>query len=258
MTLFYLLQHYNAENKATYDAQKRERKEIARAQKGMPKKKSKKEAPDEPPAFAVPGHPPPRITPPSPQQQPPHMPQPPPQGYAQQQPAHQPAQPPPHQPQHQPSHQQAQQPVRRPPGMGGYGVPGRKDGVLNFGDTIYGFTDDTNSDSGTVMLGHDSAMPHIKPYLIRKGNQERILIDKQPFRLGRDRSYADYAIPENRHIGNSHCHIVIRDGEYFIVDDNSKNHTYVDGKMIPGSTEVKIAHGQAIRLANEEFEFRLH
>jgi hypothetical protein len=42
------------------------------------------------------------------------------------------------------------------------------------------------------------------------------------------------------------------------VDDNSRNHTFMDGKMIASGVSVNILHGQTIRLADEEFEFRLY
>jgi len=51
--------------------------------------------------------------------------------------------------------------------------------------------------------------------------------------------------------------VISRDGEYFVVDTNSTNHTYVNGMMIQSNVETKIAAGAKIRLANEEFEFKL-
>jgi pSer/pThr/pTyr-binding forkhead associated (FHA) protein len=121
------------------------------------------------------------------------------------------------------------------------------------------FDYETQSDD-TVMLGYENAQQErrIRPHLIRQSNNERITIDKQLFRIGRDRSFVDYCISENTAIGRSHAHIVVRGGVYYIMDMNSKNHTYVNGEMITGSTEVEIGHETKIRLANEEFEFRLY
>ena len=50
----------------------------------------------------------------------------------------------------------------------------------------------------------------------------------------------------------------MRDGEYFISDMNSTNHTFIDGTMIQSSVEVRIDHGSKVKLANEEFEFRMY
>lgn len=42
----------------------------------------------------------------------------------------------------------------------------------------------------------------------------------------------------------------------FIVDTNSLNHTYVDGKQIPSGVETKLSDDSKFRLANETFAFR--
>ena len=63
---------------------------------------------------------------------------------------------------------------------------------------------------------------------------------------------------DNIYISHGHCHIVSRDGMYFVVDNNSKNHTYVDGIQVPPGQEVKLTHGCKLRIANERFEFMLY
>ena len=78
------------------------------------------------------------------------------------------------------------------------------------------------------------------------------------FRIGRDREFNDYVVLDNKFIGHTHCHIVTHSGAYFIVDDNSKNHTSVDGKTITPGEEIELHPGQIIRMANEDFEFRLN
>lgn len=64
----------------------------------------------------------------------------------------------------------------------------------------------------------------------------------------------DYYI-ENPAISRSHAMIIQRGEKFFIVDTNSKNHTYVDGKMVASGTEVKLSKRTRIRLADEEFIF---
>ena len=130
-----------------------------------------------------------------------------------------------------------------------------KNKELDFGDTNYCFED--TEDSGTVLMDQEQSSQQIMPHLVRKKNNERISINKDIYRLGRDRDFNDYVIAENKFVGHSHCHIITRDGECFIADDNSRNHTYVDGQMVSGGHEVKISHGQLIKVADEEFEFRL-
>ncbi len=105
----------------------------------------------------------------------------------------------------------------------------------------------------TTVLGESAAI--IRPYLVRVKNNERILLDKPVFRIGKERSYVDYFIGDNTAISRSHANIITRDGEYFIIDTNSTNHTYVNGAMLRSNTETKLAHGAKIMLANEQFEF---
>ncbi|MDR1299203.1 MAG: FHA domain-containing protein [Oscillospiraceae bacterium] len=96
-----------------------------------------------------------------------------------------------------------------------------------------------------------------EPYLIRLGTRERILIDKQVFRIGKERNYVDYCIGDNATVSRSHAYIAARGGKYLLADTNSTNHTYLDGDMIPSGAEYALVHGAHLRLASEEFEFRV-
>ena len=87
-------------------------------------------------------------------------------------------------------------------------------------------------------------------------NKERIPVNKALFRIGKEPTYADYYIGDNSAISRSHANIIARGSEYFIVDTNSTNHTYINDAIIPKNVEAKISHGDKVRLANEEFEFR--
>ncbi len=97
------------------------------------------------------------------------------------------------------------------------------------------------------------------PYLLRLSNQEKVYITKPQFRIGRGSQYPDYNIFDNRAVGHSHAIIVKRDSGYYVMDTNSKNHTFVDGDPtpIPPNTEVKLEHGMKVQFANEAFEFRM-
>ena len=109
----------------------------------------------------------------------------------------------------------------------------------------------------TTVLGVFTATVEVKPYLIRVKNNEKILLDKPVFRIGKEKSYVDYFIGDNTAISRSHANIVCKDGEYFVVDTNSTNHTYVNGTMLASNVETKVTDGAKIRLANEDFEFKL-
>ncbi len=91
------------------------------------------------------------------------------------------------------------------------------------------------------------------PYLIRSSNGETIVLSKAVFRIGKDRDFVDYCIWDNSAISRRHANLMVRNGDVFIIDTNSTNHTYVNGVMIRSNAEVKLTHGDEIRLANEDF-----
>ena len=117
--------------------------------------------------------------------------------------------------------------------------------AMNFGET-------------TVLNETPQAAQVANPHLIRAKNNEKIMLNKPVFRIGKERSYVDYFVADNTAVSRSHANIISREGEFFIVDTNSKNHTYVNGTMIQSNAETKIVHGDKIRLANEDFEFKLY
>lgn len=127
---------------------------------------------------------------------------------------------------------------------------------MNFGETtvLGGGT----AIGETTVLGAGAPNVQVRPHLIRTKNNERIDINKPVYRIGKEKSYVDYFIGDNTAVSRSHANIISRDGEYFIVDTNSTNHTYVNGGMILSNSETKLSHGTKIRMANEEFEFRLY
>lgn len=111
--------------------------------------------------------------------------------------------------------------------------------------------------NATTVLDSGMLNPAAPPaYLIRKKNSEKIILNKPVFRIGKERSYVDYFVCDNSAVSRAHANIISRDGEYFIVDTNSTNHTYINGGMIPSNVETRLPHGAQLRLANEDFEFR--
>ncbi|ROR28677.1 pSer/pThr/pTyr-binding forkhead associated (FHA) protein [Mobilisporobacter senegalensis] len=109
----------------------------------------------------------------------------------------------------------------------------------------------------TTVLSEHNSLQNIRPHLIRHINNEVIQINKQVFKLGKERSFVDYCIGNNPAVSRSHANIIKKGEAFYIMDMNSKNRTYVNETMIPSNTEVEITHGCMIRLANEEFEFKV-
>ena len=227
---FYLMQHYNKENAALYKKQKEQKK----AEKGKNVKagSSSDSKPNSSPqitdfGFDIPGL-----------------------AHADTAPPHEESKPDAEKVQKDVIHHS---PVSKP--IFGNSIQNSGDSA-DFGDTVFaGAADDDDTTRFDDRAGQSSS---ITPMLIRKRNNERIRIDSAVFRIGRKSGFNDYVVADNLGVGHVHCHIVSHDGEYFLVDDNSKNHTYLDGTQIPPSTEVKLSHGQKFRLSDEEFEFLLY
>lgn len=117
-------------------------------------------------------------------------------------------------------------------------------------------------DEGTTLLdqGGWESTPKVRqhyPYLIRCSTGERIEINKPAFRLGKERQYVDYFITNNNAVSRSHADIVTRGNRYFVVDLNTTNYTYINGRIIPPNSETELFDGNILKLANEEFEFHV-
>ncbi len=96
------------------------------------------------------------------------------------------------------------------------------------------------------------------PHLLRSKNNEKIYIDKSVFRIGAEKNAVDYCITDNIVVSRTHASVISRDSRYYIVDMNSTNHTYVDGKMIPSNSEVELIHGTKVTFANEDYTFKVY
>lgn len=105
----------------------------------------------------------------------------------------------------------------------------------------------------TTVLNVNPMMPD--PCLTRVKTGEKISINKPVFRIGKEKSYVDYFIADNTAISRSHANIHTENGEYFIEDTNSTNHTYINGKLINSNVKTKLTNGDKVRLANEDFTF---
>ena len=110
---------------------------------------------------------------------------------------------------------------------------------------------------GTTVVGYDVPEQPIYPILHRIRTEEKRRVDKPVFRIGTEQSYCDFFICDNTFISRSHADIVTRSGRYYIVDRNSTNRTFIDGKVIPAEREIEIFAGTKIRLANEDFIFNI-
>lgn len=118
--------------------------------------------------------------------------------------------------------------------------------------------DDKNTDNGewskTVFIKPDEnctvMLSSEEPHLMHGGMY--IPLSQFPFSIGK--SSASYIV-SNPTVSRRHA-VIIKQGEkYFIQDENSVNHTYVNGQIIGAKLPVELHEGDIIRLSNEEFTF---
>ncbi len=132
--------------------------------------------------------------------------------------------------------------------------------------TPYGGNNNFDYDVHTVVLENDSfettividdtKISKIEPRLVRKSTGETVKITNSFFKIGRSASDVDYTIAGNPYVGHFHAYISIENDRYFVVDNNSKNHTYVNGgAALTPNLKVEIRHGDVVTFSNEKFEF---
>lgn len=109
--------------------------------------------------------------------------------------------------------------------------------------------------SGTTPLAQDVCPV---PHLLAEGEapEEKILINKSGFVVGRLRGQADY-ISKNHAVGKMHAEFIERVGTYYIKDLNSRNGTFVNDIRIDSNIEYEIRDKDRIMIANSRFVFHL-
>ena len=95
------------------------------------------------------------------------------------------------------------------------------------------------------------------PHIVRKKTGEIINITKPEFTIGKSKTKADYAIEDNSAISRTHCTIMQKNGVNYIKDNNSTNHTYINGVELQPGKELLLKNKTTIQLGDEEFTFLL-
>lgn len=102
-----------------------------------------------------------------------------------------------------------------------------------------------------------AAVVKVNPYLIRVNTEERIMINKPIFKLGKSARGVDYTVGGNGAISRQHAIIIQKDGVCYIRDNKSTNHTYVNDRMVEEGVDEILTHDSLIRLGDEEFRFKI-
>jgi hypothetical protein len=111
----------------------------------------------------------------------------------------------------------------------------------------------TDSCRTMVLQGRTANVPCLQSL---KNPAERIIIDKSSILVGRLAGSVDYVI-DNNAVGKTHAEILKKDEQFYIIDLNSVNGTFVNGERIVCNTETIIKNGDKITLANEVYKFTI-
>lgn len=112
-------------------------------------------------------------------------------------------------------------------------------------------------EADTGIIGFANEAHQICPGLIRVKTNRIYEVKLPECRIGSGADCSDIFIANNSYISKNHALIVSQNGNYYIVDRGSKNKTYVNGKAVVPEIKTEIDSGTIIRLANEEFIFKI-
>ena len=95
------------------------------------------------------------------------------------------------------------------------------------------------------------------PWLTQIRTGKESPIHHMPYRIGKEPSYVDFCVTGNAAVSRSHADIHENETGYFITDNNSKNHTFMDGRCLTPGQPYPLIPGAHFFLANEEFIFEI-
>ena len=115
-------------------------------------------------------------------------------------------------------------------------------------------TDEERQHGSTTVLETSSNYSNPVPYLLRLRTNELIPILTKEFMVGKSAD-SNYQIIDNKKVSRRHAIFRISNGECYIRDNDSTNHTFVNGKLLQPGVEIILSNDDYIRLGDEEFRF---
>lgn len=92
-------------------------------------------------------------------------------------------------------------------------------------------------------------------WLERVDTHEKIQLDRDEVRIGRDKSQCAMALADIDGLSRRHALIVNRNNQYYIKDLGSKNGTFLEDIRLEPHSMVKLSDGSALRFGNTTFLF---
>ena len=108
----------------------------------------------------------------------------------------------------------------------------------------------------TTILGGSETIGVPSGILVNTKTNDKIIINKAEFSIGKERSRVDYCISNDNSVSRLHLKIRVRDGRCYVVDMGSKNGTYINGNKLTPNYETMIQNGDKLRISTIEFEFK--
>ena len=102
-----------------------------------------------------------------------------------------------------------------------------------------------SKDKGVLILSSLNIYPNVL-----------FLIDKDEYIIGKKNELVDGWIPNQRMVSRIHAKIVRVNNRFFIIDEESLNGTYLNGKKLTKKYIKRLKIGDRIRFANVEFEVK--
>lgn len=107
----------------------------------------------------------------------------------------------------------------------------------------------------TVLFDGDDSITGKKVRLIRATTKEVVVVDKPIFKIGAEANAVDFCVSGNKSVSRVHASILTKEGNCYLIDHASTNHTFLNGMLLSSNVETLLKDGDVIRLANEEFIF---
>ena len=105
--------------------------------------------------------------------------------------------------------------------------------------------------------GNGRGIKNIQPELVFSSvnapKQVKLRIHQPEYIIGKNTAAVNGAVTFNKAISRVHCKFIYQSGNYYIVDLNSANGTFVNGERISPQEQRPVKNGDVVRLANSDF-----
>ena len=128
--------------------------------------------------------------------------------------------------------------------------------LLNEDDTVMLDHQENEDDGegGTMLLSRENSK---QGSLLRRKTQEKMLVDKARFKIGKARNHVDGYISNTTVVSRIHAMIEKDGDEFYLTDNSSTNGTWLNGRKLEANKPEQLADGDIIVLADEELEFHI-